>query len=98
MVMQREVAEGSIACCAILARHFGHGVDLPWMRQRFGASVKGVSLVPDDVSVLVEIFERGWRCGFNQKFRTVSVEQGCLVRLVYLTENRMKHAYPRMAP
>ena len=44
LVLQREVAECGLACGATIARYFGHRVDMAWMRERFGTSIKGANL------------------------------------------------------
>lgn len=44
MVLQTEATECGLACLAMIANFHGHNVDLPGMRRRFSASLKGTSL------------------------------------------------------
>lgn len=44
VIIQAEAAECGLACMAMMASHYGHVLDLPAMRRRFAASLKGMSL------------------------------------------------------
>ena len=44
-VLQAQAAECGLACLAMVAGHHGHGSDLAELRQRFGLSARGASLV-----------------------------------------------------
>ncbi len=44
-VLQAQAAECGLACLAMVAAHHGHGCDLAGLRQRFGLSARGASLV-----------------------------------------------------
>jgi len=43
-ILQTEAAECGLACLAMVAGHWGHGIDLASMRRRFSVSLKGVTL------------------------------------------------------
>jgi ATP-binding cassette subfamily B protein RaxB len=43
-ILQSEAAECGLACVAMVARHFGHRVNLPGLRQRYPTSIKGTTL------------------------------------------------------
>lgn len=43
-IAQSEAAECGMACLAMIARHYGHDVDLPSLRGRFSTSLKGMTL------------------------------------------------------
>jgi ATP-binding cassette subfamily B protein RaxB len=44
VIIQAEAAECGLACMAMMASHYGHVLDLPAMRRRFAASLKGMTL------------------------------------------------------
>ncbi|WP_051215761.1 peptidase domain-containing ABC transporter [Ferrimonas futtsuensis] len=44
VILQAEVAECGLACLAMVASYFGRKVDLPAMRKRFRANLKGMNL------------------------------------------------------
>lgn len=44
VIAAAEVAECGLACIAMIARHYGHDVDLNGLRQRFELSISGASL------------------------------------------------------
>ena len=44
LIMQTEVAECGLACIAMIASYHGHKLDLPALRQRFGANPGGMTL------------------------------------------------------
>ncbi|BDY06763.1 peptidase domain-containing ABC transporter [Ferrimonas sp. YFM] len=44
VILQAEVAECGLACLAMVASYFGRKVDLPAMRRRFKANLKGMNL------------------------------------------------------
>jgi ATP-binding cassette subfamily B protein RaxB len=44
VVLQTEAAECGLACLAMVAGHHGHRMDLPAIRRRFTASLKGMTL------------------------------------------------------
>lgn len=44
VILQTEAAECGIACLAMIAGHYGHAMDLPAIRRRFAASMKGTTL------------------------------------------------------
>ncbi|MFT3791283.1 MAG: peptidase domain-containing ABC transporter [Rudaea sp.] len=44
LLVQTEAAECGLACLAMIARYFGHEIDLPSMRRRFSTSARGVTL------------------------------------------------------
>ena len=45
VVLQAQAAECGLACLAMVAAHHGHRSDLAELRQRFGLSARGASLV-----------------------------------------------------
>ena len=44
VILQSEAAECGLACLAMVAGHHGHRMDLPAIRRRFSASMKGTTL------------------------------------------------------
>lgn len=44
IILQTEAAECGLACLAMVAGHYGHVMDLPAIRRRFTASIKGTTL------------------------------------------------------
>lgn len=44
VLLQTESAECGLACLAMVASYWGHGIDLPSMRRRFSVSLKGATL------------------------------------------------------
>lgn len=50
LVMQTEAAECALACMAMIARYYGHDIDLSSLRRRFSTSLKGM-----DLARLIEI-------------------------------------------
>ena len=44
VILQSEAAECGLACLAMIAGHHGHRMDLPAIRRRFSASMKGTTL------------------------------------------------------
>lgn len=44
VILQSEAAECGLACMAMIASRYGHRVDLPAIRRRFSASLKGTTL------------------------------------------------------
>src|SRR5690606_34145845 len=44
VVLQTEAAECGLACMAMIAARYGHRLDMPAMRRRFSASMKGVTM------------------------------------------------------
>jgi ATP-binding cassette subfamily B protein RaxB len=44
MIHQAEVAECGLACLAMVGQTFGHDLDMPSLRMRFGSSLKGTTL------------------------------------------------------
>jgi len=43
-ILQSEAAECGLACLAMVARHYGHRVNLPGLRQLYPTSIKGTTL------------------------------------------------------
>src|SRR5690625_2898746 len=50
VVLQTESTECALACIAMVARYYGHKVNLPSLRRRFSSSLRGI-----DLSRMVEI-------------------------------------------
>jgi ATP-binding cassette, subfamily B, bacterial CvaB/MchF/RaxB len=53
IIQQSQMAECGLACLAMVARYHGHDLDLPSLRRRFPASIKGLSLAR-----MIEVAER----------------------------------------
>ena len=44
LILQTEIAECGLASMAMVASYYGHQLDMPAMRKRFSANLKGMNL------------------------------------------------------
>jgi ATP-binding cassette subfamily B protein RaxB len=67
LILQAEIAECGLASMAMIASYYGHQVDMPAMRQRFSANLKGMSLQQIiDLGDSLHLSSRALRCSASE--------------------------------
>jgi ATP-binding cassette subfamily B protein RaxB len=59
VILQTEAADCGLASLAMIARYYGHDVDLPSLRRRFSTSLKGANLT--------RVMEMAAKLGFDTR-------------------------------